>query len=98
MAILAQARRNRNWVSFRGYLDMCYSGRCLFEDHIGKCQIWNLDYNEFEKKYGYRACQVGGSYEYLDEDNLKDVEYYKEHEEEFKSIYRDYMRNRFKVG
>lgn len=73
---------------------MCYSGRCLFEDSMGNCQIWSLDYNEFEKKYGYPACLVGGSYEYVD--NPSDIEYYRKHEEEFKSIYRDYINNRFK--
>lgn len=68
---------------------MCYSGRCLFEDRMGSCQVCSLDFNEFKKKYGYPACQVGGSYEY---DSPEDVEYYKNHEEEFKNIYRDYMK------
>ena len=65
---------------------MCYSARCLFEDHMGNCQVYN--YKEFEHKYGYKACQVGGSYEY---DSPEDVEFYKNHEEEFKDIYRKYM-------
>lgn len=72
---------------------MCYSGRCLFEDSMGNCQIWSLDYNEFKHKYGYHACLVGGSYEYLD--NPSDVEYHREHEEEFKSIYREYMKSKW---
>lgn len=65
---------------------MCYSGKCLFEDNMGTCNVWN--YDEFKQKYGYIACIVGG---YPDNDNEEDKEYYKCHEEEFKRIYRDYM-------
>ena len=71
---------------------MCYSGRCLFEDSMGNCQVWSLDYNEFEKKYGYTACRVGGTSDW--EIDVYE-EYYQEHEEEFKEIYKDYMKNRF---
>ena len=70
---------------------MCYSGKCLFEDHMGNCQVWN--YKEFKYRYGYPACQVGDSYEY---DGPKDLTFYNEHKEEFKDIYKDYMKNRFK--
>lgn len=73
---------------------MCYSGRCLFEDGSGVCLVWN-GFDKFKNKYGYPACQVGGSYEY---DSPDDVKFYNEHEEEFKNIVRDYIKNRFKWG
>lgn len=37
---------------------MCYSGRCIFENRMGDCTVF--DTIKFHDKYGFSACTVGG--------------------------------------
>ena len=65
---------------------MCNSGECEFEDYFGVC---SCDYKNFEKKYKFSACLVGG--------RIRDEEektYYMKHKEEIDAIINDYYQNK----
>lgn len=36
---------------------MCYSGRCIYENHMGDCRV--NDYKEIKNITGHSACYIG---------------------------------------
>ena len=67
---------------------MCYGSGCMFENHMGDCQV-HMSHTKFKEKYGYGACAVGRSIQ--DED---DKEFYETHKEELDKVYCQYREDR----
>lgn len=54
---------------------MCYSGLCLYENHMGDCRV--KDFKKIQELTGYYACYIGGKPETIEE-----YEEFKESKEE----------------
>lgn len=64
---------------------MCYSGLCLYENHMGDCRV--KDFKKIHELTGCHACYIGGKPEIIEEYN--EPKKYQEKIEAYRKIVED---------